>query len=267
MKGKTILYGNGLNLLARGAPKWDNLLTQIDSTWHTSTNLQCIASPNTIQYDQLELISSMPSLQLIKNLCDAICGPWNNQVYEHLSSIPNVNYITTNYDLTLEEYFNARLVRKERKYNICSYYTHMEDIQSKNKELYNFGNIWHIHGDIRRPKSIILGYDHYCKQITKIREYIPTYYSKIRNHGQLTSTDRKWKGESWIDLFFNDNVYILGLGLGFAELDLWWILDLWARCKKAKSVFNKIIYLDAICGSKSSCKSAHPTNLGGSFCF
>ncbi len=251
MQRKTILYGNGLNLLTQGVPKWDDLLTQIDNTWHTSMALQCIAPPNTVQYDQLELTSSISSPQLMANLCNAIHGPWNNQVYEHLSSVPNVNFLTTNYDLTLESYLrHTPSGKRETLYNLYAYYS----INSQENSLYDSGNIWHIHGDINRTQSIILGYDHYCKQIIKIRDYIPKSYTKILSQGFRRKYDENWKGQSWVDLFFNSDIFIVGLGLGFAELDLWWILDLWARCKKVGIVSNEIIYLDAICGTLSYCK-------------
>lgn len=247
----TILYGNGINLLNEGALTWDNLLSRIDSKWNMQGGLQCVETPNTIQYDQLELTSQYPSNQLLDNLCDVIRGPWRNDVYNRLSKIQQVNYLTTNYDLSLESYFHRNQQKgKEVLYNLYSYYSSL-DVNS----LYSVGNIWHIHGDINRQQSIILGYDHYCKQINKIQKYIPwtrKEISKIVQQGD--SIGQKWAGKSWVDLFFMSDVYIVGLGLGFAELDLWWILDLWARCKKAKVVSNSIEYLDAIQHGHSSCK-------------
>ena len=34
--------------------------------------------------------------------------------------------------------------------------------------------------------------------------------------------------------------------MGFAELDLWWLLDIWSRLKRMRIVDNKIYYYDAI---------------------
>lgn len=56
---------------------------------------------------------------------------------------------------------------------------------------------------------------------------------------------------SWVNRFFTDDIYIIGLGLSFEELDLWWLIDKWATFQKyRKSRFlpptNKIFYLDAL---------------------
>lgn len=53
---KTILYGNGLNLITNPDLSWDALLPKIDNNWQVSQTLQCIAPPNTIQYDQFRAL-------------------------------------------------------------------------------------------------------------------------------------------------------------------------------------------------------------------
>lgn len=50
---------------------------------------------------------------------------------------------------------------------------------------------------------------------------------------------------SWIDAFFYMNVHIIGLGLDFSEIDLWWLLTRCARLiqKLGKGkIENKIYY-------------------------
>ena len=51
-------------------------------------------------------------------------------------------------------------------------------------------------------------------------------------------------GISWVDKFFTDDISIIGLGLNFQEIDLWWILDFRAREKYTgnKEINNKITY-------------------------
>ena len=53
---KTILYGNGLNLITNPDLSWDALLPKIDNNWQVPQTLQCIAPPNTIQYDQVRAL-------------------------------------------------------------------------------------------------------------------------------------------------------------------------------------------------------------------
>lgn len=47
-------------------------------------------------------------------------------------------------------------------------------------------------------------------------------------------------GLSWIELFFNADIHILGLQLDFIETDLWWLLNKRARLSAIPS--NKIIF-------------------------
>ena len=235
----TILYGNGLNRLSN-APSWDEVMTHLDPTW-SSKGILSSNVPNTIQYEQIDINTKNNSLT--KSLCsifDVECD-WQNEVYQDLSQRQDVNYITTNYDLTLESYFNPKPYNASSRkdggeiiYNVHTYYYD----KSANKK------VWHIHGDINRPESIILGYDHYCKQISRLNDslYPPFNYNK-RGNNRGKGNDKSYNKEiTWANLFFTDDIYILGLGLGFEELDLWWLLDKWARYEDKK---NKIVYLDA----------------------
>ena len=50
---------------------------------------------------------------------------------------------------------------------------------------------------------------------------------------------------SWIDLFFMSNLYIIGLGLNYEEIDLWWILTIRKRLIQKigrNHINNNIIY-------------------------
>lgn len=239
----TILYGNGINRLNSNAPSWESMLKKLEPTYISSPNLEI---PATIQYDKIEIISARPSNDLLKDMCESIKGPWQNPIYERLSRLSDVNFLTTNYDHTLESYFSTSLKSSKREtvYNIFSY---VATTDSQQTSKFNQSNIWHIHGDILRPKSIILGYDHYCKEIAEIRKYIPLDFRNIARTNMSTSSSLALlSGESWIDLIFKDDIFIIGLGLGFAELDLWWLIDVWSRLRKNGIVNNNIYYYDAI---------------------
>lgn len=245
----TILFGNGLNQISH-APSWNELMIPLDSTWQKKgiipENVPC-----TIQYDQIELTSSQSESQLLSQLCSILNYTWENEIYGMLANRNDTNYITTNYDLTLESYFSSQIHNTksrnstigERLYNVhtCYYDTH-RDVK-----------VWHIHGDVRRSESIILGYDHYCKQISKINNSIPSRYIQRQTNGRTINNKSSGSDfvESWVNLFFTDDIYILGLGLYFSELDLWWLIDKWARyqknrCSQGEQPSNRVIYLDAM---------------------
>lgn len=241
----TILYGNGLNRLMN-APSWDSVMSQLDSSWAlksiTSWNV-----PNTIQYDQLVLQGSKSGTTYLNQLCSILRGPWGNVVYQSLAKRKNTNFITTNYDFTLEHSINNKIAKfpphesgiLERLYNVNTYYVPANNIK-----------IWHIHGDVHRPQSIILGYDHYCRQIAKIEQNLPSIYLPARTGASSRKTEKYDLPDTWATHFFTNDIYIIGFGLGFSELDLWWLIDKWAYYQKQKKAngltpTNKIVYLDA----------------------
>ncbi len=85
--------------------------------------------------------------------------------------------------------------------------------------------IWHIHGEAARPSSMILGHYYYGKLLSKIQQYISTFmtrYKGCEKHGN------GFIPHSWIDYFMLGNVYVVGMGLDFSEMDLWWLIN----CKK-----------------------------------
>ena len=95
--------------------------------------------------------------------------------------------------------------------------------------------IWHIHGEERRPSSIILTHDEYSRLINRLiteNKYNENKYIEYAN-------DLHYK--SWLDYILMGNLYIVGLGMDFSEFDLWWVLNRRIR-EKAKT--GKIYFFD-----------------------
>ena len=237
----TILYGNGLNRIS-GAPSWKEMMEQLNL--ECKLNLEISNSiPYSIQYDHLVLESNYKE-NVLDKLCQIMSRNWDNKLYHIIAERKDVNYITTNYDFTLEDWMSQRYAsfydetpkRYETVYNVRSFKMPTEGVK-----------VWHIHGDINRPNSIILGYDHYCNQIHKIHDMLP--FNKKRD--MSTYNEILNQENSWVNRFFTDDIYIIGLGLSFEELDLWWLIDKWATFQKYRqnrfeSPTNKIVYLDAL---------------------
>ncbi len=102
-------------------------------------------------------------------------------------------------------------------------------------------SVWHVHGEINRPTSINLGHEHYAGALGKMRSY--TLWDrknrpKSKNHSAFrqgiidfdTKDDIKC---AWTDVFLRDDIHILGLGLDYSEVDLWWLLVVKERLKWA----------------------------------
>lgn len=171
------------------------------------------------------------------------------------------NIITTNYDKGIEiilcdicgfEEIVPKGMVAEKIYSIR---THKEFVDRKTGR---HVKLWKIHGDIDRIQSVTLGFDQYCGSISKLSNYIKGKYSSDKGVKCTTPMEEKccnenlFDGISWAELFFHTNVYIVGLGLDYSEIDIWWLLNKRKRIEKGINqekinsrniVKNKIYYL------------------------
>ena len=114
--------------------------------------------------------------------------------------------------------------------------------------------LWHCHGEIFSPKTIMLGLDQYCGSVGRISEYLSGKYKFKEGKDEVTvpKMSERLDGEfgsihSWIDLFFNSNVYILGFSLLYEEIDIWWVLARRMRLKKqGKNINNQIMFFGEV---------------------
>jgi len=261
---QSILYGNGVNLLTEGMLSWDELINSISDAKIIND------VPNTLKYEAVllekfmsenwETNKNMPKKSedikkdsketesdLKKKLGEYMKTFGSNPVYGIISKMPFDHFMTTNYDKALFNEFEKGsyepLERSEKIYSIRRNYRINTSKESETK-------YWPIHGDCERPRSIMLGYDHYCGSIGKIGTFIKGGYPD-ENKKPMPSIEERLKEEeytlnSWIDLFFISDIHIIGLRLDYDEIDLWWILN---RRKRIMSdmpgkVKNKIYYYE-----------------------
>ena len=235
----TIFFGNSFNLVSPGAKTWNELLSEIAN--NSDDVIKDI--PNTLQYEDLYLarkidLSKLPESKILHSeefqikyrISELVSSFSFNELHEILASLNSHSYITTNYDHTFEDkLIESGLLEKPEKSDtseqlysvrrVHSYYDSNTDSITK---------VWPIHGEYKHPKSIMLGYDHYCGSIGKVDSYIKGRYSKygVKIPGiidRLKSKDTNI--HSWIDLFFMNNIHIIGFGLDYSELDIWWLLN------------------------------------------
>jgi len=118
------------------------------------------------------------------------------------------------------------LIKKiEEKY----YSLFRNETDQKNKTL------WRIHGEADKPQSLLLGYGHYAKYMGQIKDYLykgikfAGFKDEIRSPLMGKSPDFNFEKNaeiySWIDIFLKDELHIIGLGLDFSEIILWWLLS------------------------------------------
>lgn len=150
-------------------------------------------------------------------------------------------YLTTNYTYELESVFDAGYLSLKEKVKRAQT-TQKEKDKKRIKYTYNSflykgkqKNIWHIHGEVRNKSSLIFTHNDYCRLIGDLKEINDKAGNKYEK------TKNKFFPNSWFDYFIVADIYILGLGMSFSEIDLWWLL---CRRLREKSGYGKIYFFE-----------------------
>lgn len=246
----TILFGNGINLLG-GGKTWNRILMDIsDKAFLPPIN------SNTLKYEYIilpqdevthatvitsdgncivmcdgKIVTLVVNTEdnLKRNLCNELKEGKPSSFYNMMAELSVNHYITTNYELFLNNTFIENgFVLKTTNDLESRLYKH-EEFESTNRSV----SVWNIHGDINNEKSIMLGLSDYCKYVAEIDKY-------LNNKDEI-------KCLSWINLLLNTNVHIVGLGMAYEEIDLWNVLTTRMRMKRKDGIAcNNHIYYYAI---------------------
>ena len=99
-------------------------------------------------------------------------------------------------------------------------------------------NIWHVHGEAKKPSSIIIGHTYYGALFARISEYLKSqknrYYDNQREGKENVI-------RSWIDAFILGDVYAIGFGYDYSEFDLWWLLN---RKKRENAEHGRLYFYE-----------------------
>lgn len=233
---QAILFGNGFNRITNEKCSWDDILA-------SKVDKNLIDISYTLQYESAylkeyqEKSKSNDETSFKEEILKGIKSDFTNNIYDLLADSPIKYFITTNYNTTLDNVLvklgftpdkNDKSIEKIYSIRRKHQFTNGEEIKE----------VWYAHGEVSNPKSIMLGYDHYCGSLAKINDYIKGKYDYPGIKDKIPSIEQKlklWKNEkeeelrrsliSWIDLFFFSDLHIIGLGLDFSETDIWWILN------------------------------------------
>lgn len=266
-----ILFGNGLNRLAKGNPSWDGLLKIISKGEPNSgSQFEIGLLPPTFQYEfqyiDYEADSKKPNSEsaLKDELANLLKDTIRHAIYDDILKLGIDIFLTPNYDHALigdaDSWKVVGCDQSESIYSIHRWIKYKNE--SSNKELV----VYPYHGTMDHPRTIVLGYDHYCGTLGKLDKYIKGDYSfksgtsfkrfpsmkvRLEDPSKVMSLDSYGITElgnpelySWADAFFMTDLHLIGFGLTFSELDVWWLLDRRIRLKKDNKelVRNKIYY-------------------------
>lgn len=166
-----------------------------------------------------------------------------NDVHEQLAELPFEHVLTTNYDLTLE---SARIGEGRAAALVNDGYVRETRYSLVRRFTVDSTTYWHIHGDIRHPRTAALGLEHYSGYLQQIRNYVVDGVSYEKGSigplmRRLEKDDWPAEPDSWVDLFLSPGeVHIIGYGLDFTETHLWWLLTFRTR----RSAVGRVIFHD-----------------------
>lgn len=241
---KILLLGNGINR-AFHSDSWDALLNTIDIR-RERYDIGEFRCPETLK---AILITGDNVDKALENEKERLGALGTKKPAEQLALLRRLlemdfdEILTTNYSYELEsaalgkEHINEHALRRmqrhtaevprcETRFMLHTY----NSVQLCGKEQH----IWHIHGEARKPGSMILGAYYYGNLLGKITEL-------DRRRGTYFTASEHAAVRSWTDAFILGEVYILGFGFGFAETDLWWLLN---RKKRERAAVGKTYFYE-----------------------
>lgn len=249
---QVLLLGNGLNL-AYKAKSWEK---GIEDIWNNPKmsyqDVKMIETTEkfTVPFPLKAVLATNDSLDsTISGKPEFLLGLEKiDDIRELIHPLLDIKFdyiLTTNYSYEIERVANCKVDRAgEYCKNLLCHTNAVSKAESKyllhtyNSVSYGgFENkVWHIHGEARKPQSVVLGHYYYGKLLEKYNEEL------------LKRKDIQFKQEecgkpmildSWLDAFIMGDVYILGFGYDFSEMDLWWLLN---RKKREKATHGKAYF-------------------------
>jgi hypothetical protein len=221
------MVGNGINHLGGNSVTWEDVLRR--SAAHVGKrsimrNWNHKSFP--LLYEQLfsQFVKdeSKREFELKKFIAKETAKISNNDFHKKLLSTNVRNVITTNYDLGFEKSAPHKLTKCSLHHE--SKYSRWRRTQAEGKY------IWHIHGTCDAPNTIQAGHEHYSGQLQHLRDLV----TKIPREGLDDKKSVFLQGcsefensqikHSWLDIFLRDEIHIIGLGLDFSEIDVWWAI-------------------------------------------
>lgn len=261
----SVLFGNGFNRLESDNPSWACLLDAISKDCDA---IHCVPPTFQYEYTLLQYLNNNKGARdaeeisfkrdIAKRLSKIKCS----KILKDLQTIGVKLFLTPNFDSAFygdspDKNQFAASDTSEQIYSLHRWHK----LVREEKDIV----VYPYHGEIFYPKTIELRFDHYCGAIGKIDKYIKGSYTfssaknkfvtaisaRLKNNSVLHLSDFNAEDHgipdilSWIDAFFFTNLHIIGFGLEFSEIDIWWILNRRARLIAKygeKRVKNKIYY-------------------------
>lgn len=238
---RVLLLGNGILKLCGGI-SWEQLLEGIQNRKVPAAEIKKV--PYCMQP---ELLSSAEAEVIRRQVGEKMSAsaPCISPQLEKLLALDFDCILTTNYTYEVETIltggrWNERMRRK------CLRVVHGSSHVHHNLSIcYQIPRtdrppvqVWHIHGDAMRHASLILSYYSYAAAMFKLQEYNKQLGNTLLEYQQA---GKPLPVHSWLDWFLAGDVYTVGYGFDFSEIDLWWALE---RKKREKANVGRLYHLN-----------------------
>ena len=237
---KVLFLGNGINRAFNG-DSWDELLKKLsnDKGAKYGENVPMPLRAILLTKDGVDKAINSNRSCFYGNIIE----PLHSELLKKLLCAGFDDIITVNYSYELESAALGKSSVTENKVAGM-----MKNTQGRAESVYLLhtynevtcgetkNRIWHIHGECRKPGSIILGHYLYGNLLGRIRNELDrsgNKYYYYQKQGKSIAFD------SWIDSFILGDIYMLGFGMAYSEFDLWWLLN---RRKREKAEKGKVFY-------------------------
>lgn len=223
IRPRILLLGNGINR-AFNEDSWSKLLEKIKLDKYND-------EPSNYEMPmplKATLLTNNNANNSIAKKLDKkkVYGPYNQDLINFLRRYTKLEFtdiLTTNYGYEIEASLledgkinNNRL----KKIQGC------KKIKERNvRYFYKFDTtkVWHIHGEYRKAQSLVLDHKSYCDIISQCKDRVVSFRNRLNE--KLKKNQNGWlEITSWIDAFLLGDVYIVGFGMDFSEIDLWWLI-------------------------------------------
>lgn len=246
IKQTTIFYGNGINRLSKEGKSWDDLLRHI-----SPGQILPPIENNTLKYEYIVLPKDryievvdknikeedklLPAelkdseIHIKEDLTYELSQLKATDFYKKLAELEAENYMTTNYESHLNNPFfemGYHLIDPDNRIHKTKPHYTFEKEESHIKQ-------WNIHGSLELQESMLLGLYEYSKYVIDIDKIIRSI------ERDLPDIDR----QSWPYIMLHSDVHILGFGLGYEEIDIWYFLTSRKRLLRTNKIEkNRITY-------------------------
>lgn len=238
---RVLLLGNGILKLSGGI-SWKQLLSNIQNRELPE------AEVNKVPFCmQPELLSSAEAEVIRRQVGEKMSAsaPCISPQLEKLLALEFDCILTTNYTYEVETILTGGRWN-ERMRQKCLRVVHGSSHVHHNLSIcYQIPRadrppvqVWHIHGDAMRHTSLILSYYSYAAAMFKLQEYNKQLGNTLQEYQQ---SGKPLPVHSWLDWFLASDVYTVGYGFDFSEIDLWWALE---RKKREKANVGRLYHLN-----------------------